>query len=280
MNRVITAGRRLALFVGILLLAGCSPSADEASDHAKNPELVSPAKVIQPQPAVGAQYTYVLVHGASGGGWDWKTMDELLTADGHRVYRPTLTGLGEKVHLSNPDIDLTTHINDIANVILFEGLQDVVLVGHSYGGMVITGVMNQIPGRIKHAVFLDAAVPEDGTSAQDLWNMVSDSSPHKVVDGMVYFSWLNPDAPLPRDVPQSFKTLTEPVSFNNPEALKLPVTFIAYIHPGQTIEERTADPSWQHAKARNWTILTLESDHNAQRSHPEELVAMLEAAPG
>ena len=111
-------------------------------------------------------------------------MDRLLTAAGHEVYRPTLTGLGEKVHLSNPDIDLTTHINDIANVILFEDLKDVVLVGHSYGGMVITGVMNQIPGRIKHAVFLDAAVPEDGTSAQDLWNMVSDSSPHKVVDGI------------------------------------------------------------------------------------------------
>ena len=154
-------------------------------------------------------YTYVLVHGASGGGWDWKTMDHLLTAEGHVVYRPTLTGLGEKMHLSNPDIDLTTHIMDITNVILFEGLNDVVLVGHSYGGMVITGVMNQIPGRIKHAVFLDAAAPEDGQSAQDLWGVVSESSPHEVTDGIVYFIWLDSSQPPPRDVPQSLKTLTE-----------------------------------------------------------------------
>ena len=201
------------------------------------------------------------------------------TAEGHKVYRPTLTGLGERMHLSNPDINLTTHINDIVNVILFEGLQDVVLVGHSYGGMVITGVMNQIPERIRHAVYLDAAVPEDGTSAQDLWGIISETSGHKLVDGMVYFSWLDSSQPLPRDVPQSLKTLTEPVVFNNPEALRLPATFIAYVAPGQTARERAEDISWQYAKARNWTIRTLESDHNAQRSHPQELKALLEVAP-
>ena len=263
----------------ILLLTACSPSGQETAPQAKASESVAQVKQNQSKADAEVNYTYVLVHGASGGGWDWKTMDDLLTANGHRVYRPTLTGLGEKVHLSNPDIDLTTHINDIVNVILFENLQDIVLVGHSYGGMVITGVMNQVPGRIKHAIFLDAAAPKDGESAQDLWNMVSESSPHKVVDGIVYFSWLNPDAPLPRDEPQSFKTLTEPVSFNDPEALKLPVTFIAYVDPGQTIEERSADPSWQNAEDRGWTIRTLESDHNAQRSHPKELAALLESAP-
>jgi len=263
----------------ILLLTACSPSGQETAPQAKASESVAQVKQNQSKADAEVNYTYVLVHGASGGGWDWKTMDDLLTANGHRVYRPTLTGLGEKVHLSNPHIDLTTHINDIVNVILFENLQDIVLVGHSYGGMVITGVMNQVPGRIKHAIFLDAAAPKDGESAQDLWNMVSESSPHKVVDGIVYFSWLDPDAPLPRDEPQSFKTLTEPVSFNDPEALKLPVTFIAYVDPGQTIEERSADPSWKNAEARGWTIRTLESDHNAQRSHPKELAALLESAP-
>lgn len=263
----------------ILSLAACSPSSQETSPQAEPSESVPQVKQAQSRADAEVHYTYVLVHGASGGGWDWRTMDDLLTADGHQVYRPTLTGLGEKVHLSNPDIDLTSHINDIVNVILFENLQDVVLVGHSYGGMVITGVMNQIPKRIKHAIYLDAAAPEDGQSAQDLWNIVSESSPHKAVDGIVYFAWLDPDAPLPRDVPQSLKTLTEPVSFNNPEALKLPVTFIAYIAPGQTIEERSDDPSWQNAEARGWTIRTLESDHNAQRSHPKELAALLESAP-
>src|SRR4051812_19715506 len=77
--------------------------------------------------------TYVIVHGATGGGWDWKTVAGLLEAKGHEVYRPTLTGLGERVHLSNGEINLTTHVMDIVNVILFEDLHDVVLVGHSYG---------------------------------------------------------------------------------------------------------------------------------------------------
>jgi len=258
------------LSITILLLTACSPSDSETTPQAGTPEPIAHAEEI---------YTFVIVHGASGGGWDWRTMDEFLTADGHIVYRPTLTGLGERVHLSSPDIDLTTHINDIANVILFEDLHEVVLVGHSYGGMVVTGVMNRIPGRIKHAVFLDAAVPQDGASAQDLWGIVSESSPHKVVDGIVYFDWLDSSQAIPRDVPQPLKTLTEPVSFNKPEALEIPVTFIAYVAYGQTAEERALDPSWQNAKARNWTIRTLESDHNAQRSHPEELAALLQVAP-
>ena len=218
--------------------------------------------------------TYVIVHGATGGGWDWKTMDNLLSADGHSVYRPTLTGLGERMHLSSPDIDLTTHISDIANVILFEDLKDVVLVGHSYGGMVITGVMNLIPERISHAVFLDAAVPKDGMSAEDIYGDASLNQ--NVVDGMIYFSWLNEGAPIPRDVPQSLKTYTQPVMFNNPAALELPATFVAFVNPEQTLEDRRKDPSWQNAEARGWTIRTLESDHNAQRSHPRELADLLE----
>jgi len=224
-----------------------------------------------------APQTYVIVHGATGGGWDWKTMDDLLSADDHIVYRPTLTGLGERMHLSNPDIDLTTHINDIANVILFEDLENVVLVGHSYGGMVITGVMNLIPERIKHVVFLDAAVPNDGMSAEDLWGEIT--PPHKVIEGIIHFSWLNEEESLPRDVPQSLKTYTESVSFSNPAALELPATFVAFVNPGQTLDDRRKDPSWKNAEARGWTVRTLNSDHNAQRSHPRELADLLEESP-
>src|SRR5688572_6804553 len=108
--------------------------------------------------------TFVLVHGATAGGWEWKSTGNFLLADGHTVYRPTLTGLGERMHLNGPDIDLQTHINDVVNLILFEDLHDIVLTGHSYGGMVITGVMDRVPERIKHVVFLDAAVPDDGMS--------------------------------------------------------------------------------------------------------------------
>jgi hypothetical protein len=96
---------------------------------------------------------------------------------------------------------------------------------------------------------------------------------------MMHFFWLDPEAPLPRDVPQSLKTYTEPVSFDNPAALQLPATFIAFVAPGQTIEQRSNDPSWKQAEERGWAIQTLTSGHNAQRSHPHELAAMLVAAP-
>ena len=103
--------------------------------------------------------TFVIVHGAWGGGWSWKEVDHLLTADGHTVYRPTLTGQGERVHLASPSVGLDTHIADIVNVIKFENLHDIVLVGHSYAGMVITGVAQQVPDRISRLIYLDALLP-------------------------------------------------------------------------------------------------------------------------
>lgn len=251
----------------LVILTACSPP-DNDNDSSKFENEPDKSQ---------AGNTYILVHGASGGGWDWKIVDDLLNENGHRVYRTTLTGLGEKVHLSNPEIDLTTHINDIVNVILFEQLEEVVIVGHSYGGMVITGVMDEIPERIKHAIFLDAAVPKDGMSAIDLWG---DTLSGKAADGIFHFSWLDPGAPVPRDVPQSLKTLTEPVSFNDPLAKKLPATYVAFIPPGMGLEERKSDPSWQIAEARGWTVKTLVSDHNAQRSHPRELVELLQESVG
>lgn len=218
-------------------------------------------------------YTYVLVHGASGGGWDWKTVDQLLSAKGHRVYRATLTGLGERSHLASPEIDLTTHIDDVANLILFEQLDQVVLVGHSYGGMVISGVMDRMPETIRQVFFLDAFVPADGMSAVDMWDGFSG---YKVVDGMVHFPWLDNSNPVPGDVPQSLKTLTEPVSFSNPKALALPVIYIPFVESVvQRVGRAAIDPSWKRARSRGWTVEVLESDHNAQRSHPRELVGLL-----
>jgi len=235
-----------------------------------------PGHAAEPAPKA-TPHTYVIVHGATGGGWDWKIVDRLLTAAGHTVYRPTLTGLGERFHLASADINLTTHINDIVNVILFEDLHDVVLAGHSYGGMVITGVMDRIPERISRVIFLDAAVPDDGKSAIDMFGALPPE--HKVVDGQIQFSWLKPDAPAPRDVPQSYKTFTEPVSYKNPAAKKLPVTYVAFVPAGENAQKREEhDRSWQRAKARGWTIRTLESDHVAERSHPKELAALLQDA--
>jgi pimeloyl-ACP methyl ester carboxylesterase len=112
--------------------------------------------------------TYVLVHGGGGGGWVWGRLTPLLRAAGHEVYTPTLTGVGERAHLLRPDTGLDTHIADIVGVLTYEDLHEVILVGHSYGGMVITGVADRAGDRIGQLVYLDAATPRHGESLVDL----------------------------------------------------------------------------------------------------------------
>jgi len=112
--------------------------------------------------------TFVLVHGAWHGGWCWRRVADRLLAKGHRVFTPTLTGLGERSHLLDANVNLTTHVTDIVNVIRWEELSGIVLCGHSYGGMVVTGAADRVPERIAALVYLDAHVPENGQSMQDL----------------------------------------------------------------------------------------------------------------
>jgi len=113
-------------------------------------------------------YTFVLVHGAWHGGWCWRRVADRLRGGGHTVFTPTLTGLGERAHLLRAGIDLKTHIADVVNVIKWEGLDDVVLCGHSYGGFIISGVAEQMAAVLRSIVFLDAFVPRDGESVLDL----------------------------------------------------------------------------------------------------------------
>ena len=108
--------------------------------------------------------TFVLVHGAWHGGWCWRRVADLLEAKGHKVFAPTLTGLGERSHLMRAGINVSTHVTDIVNVLKWERLTDVVLCGHSYGGFVISGVAEQAADRIGSIVFLDAFVPLNGES--------------------------------------------------------------------------------------------------------------------
>jgi pimeloyl-ACP methyl ester carboxylesterase len=110
---------------------------------------------------------FVLVHGGSHGGWCYQKVARLLQAAGHVVYTPTLTGLADRKHLLTPETDLETHVIDIANLVEFEDLTDVILVGHSYGGMVITGAADRLPDRVGHRVYLDAAYPGNGESMMD-----------------------------------------------------------------------------------------------------------------
>ena len=111
---------------------------------------------------------FVLVHGGGHGGWCYRFVAERLRADGHQVYTPTLTGLAEREHLLNPGINLDTHITDVVKLLHFEDLHDVILVGHSYGGMVITGIADRAAGRVGHIVYLDAATPVNGQSLVDV----------------------------------------------------------------------------------------------------------------
>jgi pimeloyl-ACP methyl ester carboxylesterase len=111
--------------------------------------------------------TFVLVHGAWHGGWCWARTARILRAGGHEVLAPTLTGLGERVHLMSRGVTLDTHVEDIVRVFEAEELADVVLCGHSYGGMVITGVADRLPERIRSLVYLDAFIPEDGQALSD-----------------------------------------------------------------------------------------------------------------
>ena len=113
-------------------------------------------------------YTFVLVHGAWHGGWCWRRVADRLRGSGHAVFTPTLTGLGERSHLLRAGIELSTHVTDVVNVMTWERLSDVVLCGHSYGGMVISGVAEQMTAAIRSIVFLDAFVPQNGESALDL----------------------------------------------------------------------------------------------------------------
>ena len=111
--------------------------------------------------------TYVLVHGGGHGGWCYQLVARRLRARGHEVYAPSLTGLADREHLLSASVDLDTHITDIVKLLQFEDLRDVILVGHSYGGMVITGIADRASDRIANLVYLDAAYPENGQSLVD-----------------------------------------------------------------------------------------------------------------
>ena len=219
--------------------------------------------------------TFVVVHGATAGGWEWKRAGDHLVADGHTVHRVTLTGLGERMHLNGPHIDLETHINDVVNTILFEDLHNVVLTGHSYGGMVVTGVMDRIPERLGHVIFLDAAVPEDGMS---IWDLFGGARPpgSDIQDGMMTVSWVKPDARPPHSVAQSTKCFSQPVSYKNPAAKSLPATYVAFVPKDQSAEERAkTDKSWQRAVSRGWTIRTFPGGHVAHQEDPRGVATLM-----
>ena len=228
-------------------------------------------------PAPSSCPVIVFVHGAWGGGWQYRKVAPLLEEAGYRVYRPTLTGLGERVHLARPDVDLSTHIEDIVNVFEFEDLHNVVLVGHSYGGMVIAGVADRLPERIAQLVYVDAILPEDGESVESLFGTkierMAEAGGGEAEPWQLVPRWVKPGESPPVDVPQPIRTFTEPISLTNPAAAEIPATYLLTVEPGAADDEFAVFAD--RARDRGWRVVEMEGGHNPYWFQPEAFVRVL-----
>jgi len=235
--------------------------------------------------------TYLLVHGAWHSGQCWERVVPLLASAGHRVLTPSLTGYGEKAHLLGPEVGLDTHVDDIVGLITEEDLTEVVLVGHSYAGLVISSAANQVPDRIAHLVYLDAMVPADGESAADVMPVTK-----SVIDLAVKSAsgWRVPPLPElpppaglfgvtdPADVAwlrtmlsdQPVRCLQQPVRLDNPAVNTIPRTHIhCTVGKPEGIDQRPV-PAVQPngTPAQVWE---LETGHDCMITMPAELTELL-----
>jgi len=225
--------------------------------------------------------TFVLVHGSWAGGWNWARVRPLLEMAGHRVLTPTLSGLADRGHLGGAGIDLSTHIEDITRLLIWEDLDEVVLVGHSYGGMVITGVLGRVPDRIARIVYLDAFRPDPGQSAFDILPALPDllgEPPAAHPWGWAPIDPARLGMTDPVDVnwmaalctPMPIRTHHEPLPAPEQDASAVPVT---YLHAA-------AAPSFaetaRRAAAAGATLLTwTDAGHYPHVQHPERTARML-----
>ncbi|MCX7962501.1 MAG: alpha/beta fold hydrolase [Burkholderiales bacterium] len=233
-----------------------------------------------------AAATFVLVHGAWHGGWCWRRVAERLAAAGHRAYCPTLTGLGERAHLLSRAVDLDTHVADIVGVLEAEELDDVVLVGHSYGGIVASGVAARATSRIRRLVFLDAALVEDGERWSQILPPETAAARRKAaIDSSGGVSIPPPDPAAfgladPRDLawvgrrltPHPFATFDQTVRWGGPIGAGLPKVYLDCRDP--------VYPALEAVKARyrgrpGWTFETLAAGHDAMVGAPDETARRL-----
>ena len=230
--------------------------------------------------------TYVLVHGGGHGGWCYQPVVRILQSKGQVVYSPTLTGLGEREHLLSPDVDLDTHITDVAKTLQFEDLRDVILVGHSYGGMVITGVADRVTDRVGHLVYLDAATPRNGESLVDHAGPVILAAREKarVVDGielvlypgedpMSFYGVTDPEQIAwmkPKLTPHPWKCFEQKLVLENEAAMRrIPETHIVCT---ATLPVRDVEALKARSDGRLWDI---DTGHDLMISEPEAVAEML-----
>ena len=224
---------------------------------------------------------FVLIHGGIQGGWVWKRVIPLLRAAGHDVYAPTLTGCGERAHLLTRAIGLETHIQDVVNVLEYEDLHDVMLVGHSYGGQVITGVADLMRHRLAHLIYLDACVPQPGQSCLNQWTddaTAMDEHVQKHGDGWMFMPmdprefgvtdesdllWL-----AEKDTPHPYKTFQDPIYFDPTIVESIPRTYI------QCIGDQPP-PAEPPSIVKGMRYRTIASGHAANVTAPKELTELL-----
>jgi pimeloyl-ACP methyl ester carboxylesterase len=227
--------------------------------------------------------TFLVCHGAWGGGWSWKKMHPLMRGSGHRLVTPTYTGLGERSHLAHPDIDLDTHIQDVLNVIKYEDLRDIVLLGHSYGGMVATGVADRSRDRVAQLIYLDAFVPRAGQSLFDL-NEPGRAPMRELAksgDG-----WRVPPNPTPPDTPPddiewlSARRVHMPIKCFETK-LKLhngePTLPRSYIYATRITPADTFAPFAARARSEpGWRYFEIDASHSPGVTAPDALMVVLE----
>jgi pimeloyl-ACP methyl ester carboxylesterase len=235
-----------------------------------------------PAQAQSGGKTFVLVHGAWHGGWCWRRVSDLLEKKGHKVFSPTLTGLGERSHLIDAKINLDTHIADVVNVIKWEGLSDIVLVGHSYGGIVVSGVAEKSGAAISSIVFLDAFVPDNGTS---LFDAASEAT-RGAISGAVEKGEMTLK-PIPSAVfrvnekdrawvdamctPQPIKTFTDKVVMTG---ARDKVAKKAYIR-AKGYPSVSFDAALAKSQGSAWRIYEMTAGHDAMVDEPDRLTEIL-----
>jgi pimeloyl-ACP methyl ester carboxylesterase len=225
--------------------------------------------------------TFLVCHGAWSAGWAWKKMHPLMRKAGHRLVTPTYTGLGERAHLAIPSIDLDTHVADMLNVIKYEDLRDIVLIGHSYGGMVATGVADRARDKVKQLIYIDAFVPEGGQSLNDL----NEGSRRRMEELKASGEWRAPPNPTPPDTsPEDVDWLSErrvPMPIKCFEAklkLSAPLTLPrSYIYATRITPADTFGPFAKMAKNdAAWRYFEIDASHSPNVTAPEALMALLE----
>lgn len=228
---------------------------------------------------------FVLVHGAWGGAHGFRKVRPLLWGAGHEVFTPSLTGIGERVHLTSPQVTLATHISDVVNTILYEDLDAIVLLGYSYGGMVVTGALRHVAERVRHLVYLDAFVPSDGDSL----NALAGSGPATRGVLALGADWLVPPLPREYDDPQeaawsSARRTAQPAGcFSEPVWLPQPLEDYpftrTYIKATGEPRPEPGGPFWMAAdrvrESPAWRYREVATNHMIPSNRPGELAGIL-----